>query len=140
MNVTDFEIRLSELESRVKRLEEIHANTEFRSMTRKTSMGEFIDNFASRSYSDLTIGIAYYKEFLEKKTPLTSEIIAEGYREVRETKPKNFSDTIYQNFKKHLLMDAEPLADGTRTFIMTKKGIEYVEKVLSEAKEEPTKL
>ncbi len=136
----DFEERLTNIEERVTRLESIYTGTENNSTARKTSLGEFTEELKTRGYNDFTIGIAYYREMREGKTPLTSAIIETGYREAREPKPKNFADTIYQNFKKHLLMDVDPLEDGTRAFVLTKKGIDYVEKQLSRTKEEPIKI
>jgi hypothetical protein len=136
----DLEERLTKLEERISRLELTYTGTDKSSTARRTSLGEFTEELKTRGYNDLTIGIAYYKEMIDGKTPLTSVIIETGYREAREPKPKNFADTIYQNFKKHLLMDVVPLEDGTRAFVLTKKGIDYVEKQLSRTKEEQIKL
>ena len=136
----DFEERLRNIEERVSRLESTYTGTDKETATRKISLGEYTEELKTRGYNDFTIGIAYYREMIEGKTPLTSTIIETGYREAREPKPKNFADTIYQNFKKHLLVDVDPLEDGTRAFVLTKKGIDYVEKQLSSKKEEPIKL
>ena len=94
MTLEDLERRVELLEHRVTSLEDKGSKGEESKRDKKQTIGEFVIKSGALSYNEKTCAIAYYMEkFLEKKS-FTSEDITQGYRDARESLPKNVSDIV----------------------------------------------
>ena len=111
-------------------LEESYSN---RSKTRETSsvsslisLPEIITNKNPKSYTDKAIVISYFMFKHEGVENFNANQIGENFSKARVPKPSNMTDTLNRLIGRGLLREGE-LVDGNKGFVITKKGIEYVE-------------
>ncbi len=135
MNDEEKDTKIAELEARIRVLEGYHKSVSTLQTEVTESLYDFLELPFIKGYYSKTLAIAYFLEFRQKKTPLTRENIKSGYIDARENFPKNFSDTIYENFRKGYFMEGNPLEDGTKTLIVTKKGIAEMEGLIKKGEQ-----
>jgi hypothetical protein len=82
-----------------------------------------------KKHTDIAAVFAYWLLKAEKTSIFNGKDMATLYERTRTAKPKNLSDIIYRNVKKHIFAEAKEGKDGYKAYQLTRKGEEYVEQM-----------
>jgi len=96
---------------------------------KELSLVEFIRNKNPKSHGDKVLTFAYYLEKFRNFSSFNLDDIEQCYREARIPRTKNFSAYMTQLIRDGLIMDSEEKKDNKKAWILTNRGIEYVEKL-----------
>lgn len=120
----NLEKRLSDLEERVKQLEQAHHGdpTPSNKKGKEKSIKEYILELSPNDDIQRTLVIAAYLENYRGMNSFTSEAIKSHFQEARLKPPANVNDKINKNVIKGWLMDAEKTKDGKKTWNLTMTG------------------
>jgi len=94
---------------------------------KQLSLVEFIRNKNPKSHGDKILTFGYYLKTFRNFHSFNLDDIEECYREARIPRTKNFSAYITQLIRDGLIMDSEEKKDNKKAWILTNRGIEYVE-------------
>lgn len=106
----------------------------------RTSLSSFINEYGDIGDQDFVLFAAYYDEKKNGVSSFSSESVMQYYNDARRTKYSNNSALLRLLTKKGLIMD-DPNSEKKmpKSYILTKKGIDYVENYQpKEAKEKKT--
>ena len=95
---------------------------------------QHLGRYDNTSLNEKTLLIGYYKDVVEKVSPLTKNTLEDGFSQAREVPPKNLSDSINQNLDKKLFSLVKNQSNEKvkeRQFIVTSTGIKRVEELMS---------
>lgn len=116
------------LEHRVTLLEEKVSIVDEAKKVKKQTIGEFVIESGANSYKEKTCAIAYYIENFVEKDSFTSEDITQGYRDARESLPKNVSDTLMVCAKIKWFSEIDKDAKtGVKKYQLTNTGTKAVD-------------
>lgn len=129
----DLEERVTELESRLSKLEKIINDGE--EIKNPIGMREFVQKVDPDTHTERALAIAYYLDQYQGQESFSSGDIEAGYRTCRVKKPANISDTVSNLVDNNWAMD-----DGnegrTRLRRLTNDGLNKIEEVLEDGTQE----
>ena len=127
-NMDDLGKRLSDLEERVKQLEQSHhQDSNSTNKAKAKSIKEYIIELSPSDDIQRTLVVASYLETHKEMTSFTAEDIKAYFREARLKPPSNVNDKINKNVAKGWLMDAAKTKDGKKTWNLTMTGEQKIE-------------
>ena len=94
---------------------------------KKLSVKEFIISKKPKTDVDKTLVIGYYLEINDDCSPFNAKDVEGGFRNAKETPPKNINDAINKNIRKGFMMEAKEKKDGKMAWELTNLGEECVE-------------
>jgi len=123
------DLRLSNLEERVERLEKQLAGEGAASVARarRLSAKEFMLTKSLKSETQKVVALAY---FLEREEGLVSFNVADlekVFRAAREKLPKNMNDAVNKNITRGFVMEASEKKDSKKAWQLTSTGERFVE-------------
>jgi hypothetical protein len=128
MTLEDLEKRVELLEHRVTSLEDKGSKGDVAKRVKQQTIGEFVIESGAKSYNEKTCAIASYMEKFREKKSFTSEDITQGYRDARESLPKNVSDTVKACAQKKWFSEINKNAKtGAKEYQLTNTGAKAVE-------------
>ena len=128
MNMEELKKKVELLEHRVTLLEEKVSIVDEAKKVKKQTIGEFVIESGANSYNERTCAIAYYIENFVEKESFTSEDITQGYRDARESLPKNVSDTVKACAQRKWFSEIDKDAKtGAKKYQLTNTGTKAVE-------------
>jgi len=86
------------------------------SLSKKTSIKEFLLEKSPKSDVQKTLCIGYFLEKYEGYASFNLKDIEDGFRKSKETVPGNISDKTYKNIAQGLLMDAKEKKDNKKAW------------------------
>lgn len=95
------------------------------------SVNEFFRKVSPSSHPERFVCAAYYLLHTGKATQFTQADILEVYGKLREPRPRNPSDVIYQCIKKAHLIDAPEASERQKSWVITPEGERFVEGLLN---------
>lgn len=122
--------RITELEKRVKVLEEADRTTPMSSNNKKMSPKEFLLLYPSTSATQKTLLLAYFIENYKKEVSFNTADVSQLFREAKEKQPANINDLVNNNIKKGFIMDAAEKKDNKKAWSLTVSGENYVDTTL----------
>ncbi len=132
------ETRLSDLENRVKLLEQKLNATLSQNSTgvkikqnKSLSMREFLNTKELGDDVDRSLAIAYWLDFYDDVEVFNAADIGGGFRTARFTVPKNVNDKINMNIRNGHFAEAKEKKDGKKAYYITNSGINYLEKEIN---------
>lgn len=122
--------RVSELEKRVKTLEEAGHTAPMLSNNKKMSPKEFLLLYPSTSATQKTLLLVYFIENYKKEVSFNTADVSQLFREAKEKQPANINDLVNNNIKKGFIMDAAEKKDNKKAWGLTVLGENYVDTTL----------
>lgn len=117
--------QLENHENRICFLEAQPQNKEV-STGKKLSVKEFLISKKPKTDIDKTLIIGYYLENSDNCLPFNAKDIENGFRNAKETSPKNVNDVINKNIRKGFMMEAKEKKDGKMAWELTNLGEQCV--------------
>ncbi len=130
VNCDDILKRLNELEARIAKLES-KEYSDNKIPKKPQSLVEFIKQLKLKSFTYKTLAILYYYENIKKITPITYKEILNGYIEAREKRPKNLSNTLYQNTVRVYIIYSNDKNKKLKEYTMTNNSNDFITKKLN---------
>lgn len=94
------------------------------------TLGEFLDQRGNpQKHTEIVVVFAYWLFKAEKMDSFNVKDIIACYEKVRKTKPKNANQIINTDVASHLFAEASAKKDGYKSWILTRTGEEFVEKM-----------
>lgn len=136
MNMKTTEQRLSELEVRVSKLEELakvqrSGGANPQPSRKKVSAKEFLLTKVLKSETERGLVLAYYLEHMEGMSSFNVNDVVAIFRVAKEKKPINPSDVIAKNASRGFVMEATEKKDKKKAWTLTATGERYVEDELN---------
>ena len=127
MTLEELEKKVELLGHRVTSLEEKVSKADEAKKVKKQTIGEFVIESGANSNNEKTCAIAYYMENFGEKESFTSEDITLGYRDARESLPKNISDTVKACAQRKWFSEIDKDAKtGVKKYQLTNTGTKAV--------------
>ncbi len=118
--------QLQDHEKRICLLEAQPQNKEV-STGKKLSVKEFLITKKPKTAVDKTLVIGYYLEKNDGCSPFNAKDMENGFRNAKETVPKNINDAINKNIRKGFMMEGAEKKDSTKAWELTNLGEQCVE-------------
>ena len=96
------------------------------SVTKKTSIKEFLIEKKPKGGVQTTLAIAYYVEIMDGITPLNRADLEKGFRVAKESVPDNINDKVNMSIKSGYMMEADSKKDSMKAWVLTSSGERYV--------------
>ncbi|MBE2228387.1 MAG: hypothetical protein IAE93_13615 [Ignavibacteria bacterium] len=123
----DIEKRIADLEVRVNDLESLLAEKPAK-IHKQQSLREFFLEINPQKDIQKAATICYYLEKHQGLNSMNVSDLEDGYREAKETVPKdNLAYKFFMLVKKGLLMEAKEKKDGMKAYVLTNTGENVVE-------------
>lgn len=124
------------LENHEKRISKLEAQPELKDKltAKKLSIREFLISKKPKTDVDKTLVIGYYLETYQNSLSFNISDVENGFRQAKETVPKNINDTINKNIRKGFIMGAEDKKDGKQSWVLTNLGLQYISNDLKKPK------
>lgn len=137
MSVEDtIEAIKKQLENHEKRITNLEAQPQIKTpSTKKLSIKEFILSKKPETDLDKALVIGYYLEKNDDCSPFNVKDIENGFRNAKETPPKNINDAINKNIGKGFMMEAKGKKDSKMAWELTNLGEQCVESGFEKKKE-----
>jgi hypothetical protein len=129
MNESDMDLRLSNLEERVERLERQLAGEGGASVAkaRRLSAKEFMLTKTLKSETQKVVALAYFLEREEGLVSFNVPDLETVFRAAREKLPKNMNDAVNKNIARGFVMEASEKKDAKKAWQLTSTGERFVE-------------
>lgn len=121
--VQEHERRISELE----KLWRSKQKTVGAKQRKGLSIKEFILEKQPKGDVQKTLVIAYYLEKDRNLSPFNARDLEDGFREAKDTIPKNINQDVNENIKKGYMMEAKEKKDNKKAWTLTNTGEGVVE-------------
>ena len=118
--------RISDLEARVRALEDRLRDSPVGFGQKKESISEFVRALSPGSDVEKTLVIAYFLEHVEGIAPFNARDIEDGYLRAKEPRPGNVNETVNKNIRKGYLMEMKTLKNGMKAWSVTNSGDSHV--------------
>jgi hypothetical protein len=137
MNEHNLNLRLTDLEERVERLEKQLAGEGAAGVARarRLSAKEFILTKSPKSETQKVVTLAYFLEHEEGMTSFNVADLEKAFRAAREKLPKNMNDAVNKNITRGFVMAASEKKDSKKAWQLTSTGERFVENDLGGVKE-----
>jgi len=90
------------------------------------SLRQFIFKLRPANYQQALLGIAYHLEVQGGCASFNVHDLEDGFRDAKESAPKNLNDAANAEVDKDHLMEAGK-KDNLKAWVLTNKGVRYVE-------------
>jgi hypothetical protein len=131
----ELEKRIIDLEKRVSELEKKNQNSPTSTISpereKKVSIKEFLVTKKLDDDVKRTLAIAYFLEHIEKNESLNTEDLKQGFQLAKCPLPKNINDKVNMNIKNAHMMETGEKKNGTKAWVLTASGEQFVEVELS---------
>lgn len=120
--------RLADLEQRVSLLEARVGKTPGIELLQQKPMSirEFLNSVGPSNDLEKTLAIGLYLEKFEKVESFNIADLREAFSRAKEPRPANLNDAVNKNIQKGLLMEANERKGGTKAWIVTNSGENFV--------------
>lgn len=123
----ELEQKIAELEERVSKLEFVLSEKP-ETLKKNLSLREFFMSVNPQKDIQKSATICYYLEKYQGLTSMNILDLEKGYREAKETIPKdNLGYKFFMMVKKGWLMEAEDKKDNMKAYVLTNTGISEIE-------------
>lgn len=129
-NLTDI---INDHEQRIKKIEELLSKTDPKPIAKKLSIKEFLLSKSIKDELQKTLAIGYFFEKYDGLVSFNAKDIEDGFRQARETVPKNINDTVNKNISKGYIMEAKAKKDKLKAWNLTNSGERFVENDFTES-------
>ena len=123
--------KLSDHEERISALEKL-LKSEHKVVPKSISIKEFILQKHPKTEVGRTLVIGYYLEHYRNVTPFNAKDLERGFREAKETIPKNINLAVIGCIERGHMMEAESKKDKKKAWTLTGTGEGFVEGGLKE--------
>jgi len=120
---------LEQHEKRISDLERLFRSKPIESKE-ELSIKEFFLQKQPKSNADKTLVIGYYLERYRGVSPFNIKDLESGFREAKETPPKNINLAVIKNIRKGYMMEEKEKKDNLKAWTLTIKGERFVENEL----------
>lgn len=128
--MSDLESRVKKLEERVDELESRLNGASGKEIEKQTSINEFKQEYEYNSYADKAVLIAYYAEKYEGVTEMSSADFLDWFKKCKWDAPSNPTGTISDAASRHGYFTVVEEDGQTKFWMLTETGEEYVENEL----------
>lgn len=91
------------------------------------SLAEFLKTKRFSTGVEIVMGVAYYLQFVQGITSITSKDVEQILDNERQNKPKNISQNLIQNIKKGYLREEKEKKDGLKAYCVLERGKNWCE-------------
>lgn len=134
MTTKTIEQRLSELETRVAKLEagsQVSSSDRGASPQKKISAKEFLMTKELKTEIQKTLVLGYYLEHVVGMASFNVEDLMSAFQAAKEKRPKNMNDAVNKNVARGLLMEASERKDSKKAWVLTSTGEKHVKEELN---------
>lgn len=123
MSTNEINVRISDLEKRIEKIEKLLAGPKVAlAKAKKLSAREFLMKTPAKSEVQKVLALGYFLEHIEGMTSFNVSDLEAVFRAAKEKLPKNMNDAVNKNVARGLLMEAESKKDAKKAWYLTSTG------------------
>ena len=127
--------KISSLEDRVKKLEEILSSRGADETTvpikKRSSAKEFLMTKMTKTATQKALTLGYFLEYTEGMESFNVKDLQAAFRAAKEKLPKNINDAVNKNIARGFIMETAEKKDAKKAWCLTVTGEKYIENELS---------